>query len=172
MAHHAFAVTHRDRGEVASYRANAEQALRLYDQEKGRAPVVWDTRAIMQSHLAVMWQQGYPDQALAIAMRAPESAIEFSQPCSASCGCCFAALVQRYRREADAAMELADRAIAIATEYGVAQLGQIAEGNRGRRDREKVCHPLQWQDGTRRDRWFVHQRWVTPRPHFRSPLPL
>jgi class 3 adenylate cyclase/predicted ATPase len=90
-----------------------------------------------------LWHLGYPDQALNTAKEALFLIEELSHPHGLAFGLCYASAVHHYRREAQAVMEMAEKAIALSTEQGfpqwlalgflfrgwaLVQLGQVERG--------------------------------------------
>jgi class 3 adenylate cyclase/predicted ATPase len=98
---------------IAHYDPEQHRTLiSLYGQDPGMACLTyaaWD-----------LWLLGYPDQALRNINKALSLTRDISHPYSQAVALSFAARLHQLRREAQAAQQLADAAIALATEQGFA----------------------------------------------------
>ncbi len=134
-------------GELAQARRIFEAGLAGYDPAKHR-PLTWlyggEPAMVCHNYLAwTKWLQGYPDQALQDSREALRLSREVTHGQSQAQTLAGMALLHQYRREPQAARELAEAAIALASEQGLAlwlgwgtilrgwamtEQGQIAEG--------------------------------------------
>jgi class 3 adenylate cyclase/predicted ATPase len=111
-------------GQLPCARENIETALSLYDRERHR-PLTYrylglDARAASLSYAAwILWQLGYPDQALNRAQEALAAAQELSLPFTLAFTEFFVVVLHQYRREACVAQEIADSLIALCAEHGL-----------------------------------------------------
>jgi class 3 adenylate cyclase/predicted ATPase len=113
------------RGELAEARGHLEQGIALYDPQQhrslafrhGRDPGVTSRYAAA----AVLWQLGYPTQALQRSHEAITLARELSHAYSLVLALHNAADLHQRRRERQAAQERAEAVIALCTEHGFAQ---------------------------------------------------
>jgi predicted ATPase len=111
------------RGEISRAREHAEEAIGLYDPEDYRDRHYPYNRAdagILVLGLAslVLWQLGYPDQALARVREARALARELSDPLRQTFVLVNAAILHSYRREYRAALEEAEAGMALGREHG------------------------------------------------------
>ncbi len=124
-AHRALGTTLFILGEFAAARAHLEQGVTLYDPLRHRSLAFvygQDPRVTCLSYAAqALWLLGYPDQALQRSQDALTLARELSHPFSLAHALFFAARVHHYRRDAQAAQELAEAQMALASEQGFAQ---------------------------------------------------
>ena len=110
------------RGEQRAAREHCEQALACYRPEQhallasrtGRDPGVVCLNLLPM----ILWLLGYPDQALQRSQEALTLAQKISHSVSIILALGYAAVVHWYRRESQAAREIAEAAIALATEQG------------------------------------------------------
>jgi predicted ATPase len=109
-------------GEFASSRAHCEQGLALYapQQHRSLAYVYGQDPGVLDLYYTsgVLWLFGYPDQALRRNHEAMALASELSHPYSLAFAFSFAAAIHVVRREARAAQERAEAAIALSREQG------------------------------------------------------
>jgi predicted ATPase len=135
-ARYALGTTSYWRGEFPSAREHLENAITLYDPERHR-PLIFryggadaGVRSLSNAALT-LWQLGYPDQALE---RGNES-LALAQALSHAFSLAFAEFVvgflHQLRREARAAQETAESAIALSTERGFTLWLGMATGLRG-----------------------------------------
>ncbi|HKZ50878.1 MAG TPA: hypothetical protein VJ256_03875, partial [Dehalococcoidia bacterium] len=122
-------------GELDTARAHLEQGIALYDPQGHRSYVFLyghDTGEICRCFGALtLWSLGYPDQALERIHEALALAHELSDPFIVAETLAFAAFIHQYRREAQAAQEQAEAAMALSSEQGFPHylaLGTIARG--------------------------------------------
>src|SRR5262249_40073840 len=134
-------------GEFGAAQVHLAQGLTLYDAQHyrshaflyGREPGV----LILSFAALVLWQLGYPDQALQKSKAARTLAQERSHPFSLATARVFAAVSHQYRRERLLTQEWAEAAITLAREQGfpnwlaqgtilqgwtLAEQGQVEEG--------------------------------------------
>jgi class 3 adenylate cyclase/predicted ATPase len=107
-------------GDLAAARRHLEKALALYDPERSRADTArrgYDARAVCHSFLAlVLWDQGYPDEALRHAEEAIAAARAAAHPLSEAMALSLAAMIHQCRGEERLCLERAEAALALATE--------------------------------------------------------
>jgi class 3 adenylate cyclase/tetratricopeptide (TPR) repeat protein len=109
--------------EWGSARPHLEQGIALYNSQQHRSHVL--TPALLGvfglSRLAqVLWELGYPDQALQRSQEALTLARELARPFSLATALIFAAELHRYRREAQMTYEQAEAALVLSREQGFA----------------------------------------------------
>jgi predicted ATPase len=146
LAHHALTVTLFYLEDLPSALAHVDQALALYDRQHysltffhGHDPRV--SCLLFAGH--ILWSLGYPDQALARNREAVAWAQELAHPYSLAYALTNTAWRHQLRREAKAAQEHADAAVALCREHGfplmeaqgtiwlgwaLAEQGQLEEG--------------------------------------------
>jgi predicted ATPase len=109
-------------GEFVTARKHLEQGIALYDSKQHRSLAFLygnDTGVACLSRVAqALWFLGYPDQALKKGHEALALAQKLPHPFSLAFALYFAAMVQQYRREGQAAQERAEAAIALSSEQG------------------------------------------------------
>jgi predicted ATPase len=109
--------------DLLSARSHLEQAIRLYGLE-GKAStklVATELGVFNQTFLGqVLWYMGYPDQAWKACHEAVLLGSRLLDPASLCEALSFAAWIRQYRREPRLCRELAERNIALCTEYGLA----------------------------------------------------
>ena len=109
-------------GEFLQAPEHFAQGIALYDpaQHHSLAFVYGeDPGVILLAHLAwTLWFLGYPDRALQRSQEALALAQELSHPHSVALALTFAAHLDHFRRESQAAQERAEAAIALCTEHG------------------------------------------------------
>jgi predicted ATPase len=133
------------KGEFPSTRANLENAFTLYDPERHR-PLIFryggpDTGVRCLSYAALtLWHLGYPDQALKRGNEALALAQALSHPFSLAIAQSFVGVLRQYRREARAAQEKAEGAIALSVEHGISDYVAFATSLRGWAMAEEGCH--------------------------------
>jgi predicted ATPase len=118
-------------GEFLPARQHLENAINLYDPERHR-PLTFgygaaDGGVRCLSYAAwTLWHLGYPDQALKRGSEALALAQRLSHPFSLAFAGHFVGYLRQYRREARAAQETAESAIALSAEHGLTDLLAIA----------------------------------------------
>jgi predicted ATPase len=106
-------------GELHLARQHLETAISLYNPERDRPLGHADSGVNCRSWAAyTLWTLGYPDQALKRINEALALAQERSHPFSLAFAEMFAGFVHKYRREAGAAQENAERVLGICVERG------------------------------------------------------
>jgi predicted ATPase len=109
-------------GEFASARAHLEQGIALYDPQQHRSHAFLyglDPGVVCLSVAAlVLWQLGYPDQALRKIHEALALAQELSHPYSQAYALAHAAQLHQARREGSQTQERAEATITVSTEQG------------------------------------------------------
>jgi len=135
QAHIALALTSYSRGELASARAHFEQGIALYDPQQQHAyPALFGHDPAVASHsflAQVLWSLGYPDQALQESHESLTLAEEIAQPFNLAWAQCFAAMIHQHRREAQAARDRAEAAMALCIEHEFPQwlaMGRMIQG--------------------------------------------
>jgi predicted ATPase len=150
------------RGELFQAREYLEEVTARYDPREYRPheylyasgdPGVW---ALLYLTL-LLWNLGYPDQALTRSREAPELARGLSHPFSEAIALMAGARVHWLRGEPQAAIEAADAMIALASEHGfpywvgvgtfsrsagLAEQGQMEEGVAGMRGVRKALRAM------------------------------
>jgi predicted ATPase/class 3 adenylate cyclase len=111
-------------GELLNAREHLEMALSLYDSERHRRLAFGyfgvDAGVRCLSYAAwTLWHLGYPDQALKSGNEALELAQGLSHPLSLAFAEHRVGALRQYRREARAAQETAEGAIALSAEHGL-----------------------------------------------------
>ena len=134
-AHYALGITLFFLGEYASSREHLEQGIAVYDPQQYRSGTYLygqDPRVGCLTYLApILWYLGYPDQALEKSREALTLAHELSHPFSLAFALYLAAGFRQNLRDAQAAQELAEAAIALSNEKGFALLlatGTMVQG--------------------------------------------
>ena len=106
--------------ELTRAREHLEQGFALYDPQQHRAHALLYGQdpgvACLCWAAHVPWYLGYPDQALKRSYEALTLARELSHPYSLAYALVHAAWLHQYRREGQAAQELAEAAIALSGE--------------------------------------------------------
>jgi len=135
QAHFALGVTSYWLGELTSAQSHFEQGLSLYDPQQQSSYLVLfghDPGVASQSFAAlVLWSLGYPDQALKRSHQALALAEKLVHPFNLAWVLCFAAMLHQYRREAQAARERAEAAMALCIEHEFPQwlaVGRMMQG--------------------------------------------
>jgi len=122
-------------GELALARVHLEQAIALCDPEWGRAAAFRhgvNCAANSRMFLArVLWHLGYPDQALSCSQEAVRIAEGDSHPFSMASTLSWAAALHQLRREAGRTRDVAEAAVALATEQFIPFFGAQAMVLRG-----------------------------------------
>ena len=132
-------------GEFLPARENLENAITLYDPERHR-PLIFryggaDTGVGCLSHAAItLWQLGYPDQALKRGNEALALAQSLSHPFSLAFAQSFVGVLRQLRRDARAAQENAEGAIALSVEHELSDYLAFATSLRGWAMAEQGCH--------------------------------
>jgi predicted ATPase len=124
-AHAALGYTLHFLGEFIPAREHWEQGVALYDPQQHRALAVLyggaDPGVYCLSGVALaLWSLGYPAQALKRSQEALSLAQELSHPHSLAFALSLAARVHQFRREGQAAQDLAEVVIALSTEQELA----------------------------------------------------
>jgi predicted ATPase len=140
-AHEPMGTTSYWRGELLQAREHLEEVLARYDPQAHRArehfygsgdPAVWALNYLSW----VLWELGYPDQALARSREALALARELSHPFSEATALLGVGRTHALRGEQQAALEGAEALIALSTEHGfqywvaigsVTRFGQMAD---------------------------------------------
>jgi predicted ATPase len=123
-------------GEFLPAREQLEMGISLYDSERHR-PLAFryggpDAGVYCLSHAAwTLWQLGYADQALKRGNEALALAQGLSHPFSLAFAGSFVGFLRQLRREARAAQEIAERAIALSAERGFTEFLAYATILRG-----------------------------------------
>jgi class 3 adenylate cyclase/predicted ATPase len=123
-------------GEFLPAREHLESAITLYDPERHR-PIAFryvgiDAGVRCLVHAAwTLWQLGYPDQALRRGNEALALTQSLSLPFSLAWAEWFVGILRQYRREARAAQEHAESAIALCAKYGLTDALACATPVRG-----------------------------------------
>jgi predicted ATPase len=119
-AHYVIGVSRYFLSDFAAARRHFEKGLALYDPERDRAKAArygFDTGIACRSWLGVvLWDQGFPDQALRYEEEATASARAASHPLSEAWALTTAALVHQLRGEATPCGERAGAALGLATD--------------------------------------------------------
>jgi tetratricopeptide (TPR) repeat protein len=122
-------------GEFPYARLHLEHGLVLATPQQPHAMLVCygeDSGLVCRLHLSLtLWVLGYPDQALQQMHEALRLTQALAHPFSQAFALVYAAWLHQYRRELQLAQARAERAMAVATEYGLAQwlaLGTIVHG--------------------------------------------
>ncbi len=158
-------------GLLLPAREHFEMAISLYDPERHRALAfrfgTVDNGIICRSYTAgTLWYLGYPDQALKRLNEALASAQALSHPQSLAWAAIFVGVLRQYRREARAAQEAAEGAIALSAEHGFPDFLARATTLRGWAMAEQGHHEkgiAQIQEGLAASRATGSGLW---RPHF------
>ena len=122
-------------GEFGAAQTHLEQGLTLYDAQRHHSQVFlysMEPGVFGLSYAAwVLWQLGYPDQALQKSTAARTLAQELSYPFSLAAARVYAAMSHQLRRERALTQEWAEAAITLASEQGFPlwlALGTILQG--------------------------------------------
>jgi predicted ATPase/class 3 adenylate cyclase len=158
-------------GLLLPAREHFEMAISLYDPERHRALAfrfgTVDNGIICLSYTAgTLWYLGYPDQALKRLNEALALAQALSHPQSLAWAAIFVGVLRQYRREARAAQEAAEGAIALSAEHGFPDFLARATTLRGWAMAEQGHHEkgiAQIQEGLAASRATGSGLW---RPHF------
>ena len=123
-AHVAQLVTLHAQGEFDKTLAHANEAIALYDSEarQGRIQSFGYDGRVMALTVAswALWMLGYPDQALKRMHETLATARNLAYPYCKTMALVGSAWVHLFRREAGAARELAEQAVALSIEHGFA----------------------------------------------------
>jgi predicted ATPase len=121
-AHRALGTTLFFLGEFSAARALVEQGIALYDPQQHRSLAFLygaDPGVVCRLYAAwILWNLGYPDQALQRMDEALTLARGLSHPHSLAFALVFATLLHAYRREGPAVQERAEATISLSTEQG------------------------------------------------------
>jgi predicted ATPase len=118
-AHSALGVSLYFMGELLLAKEHLETAICLYDPERDRPLGSADAGVVCRSWMAyTLWTLGYPDQALERINEGLAIAQGRSHPFSLAFAEMFAGFVRKFRREARAAQETAERVLGISVERG------------------------------------------------------
>ncbi len=118
-------------GEFLSAKEQLDMAITLYNPERHR-PLAFryggvDAKVMCLSHAAwILWQLGYPDQALERGYEALKIARGLSHANSLAHAEFFVGFLRPYRREARAAQEHAESVIALSAEHGLTDWSALA----------------------------------------------
>ncbi len=119
-AHYVIGVVHGHLGSLAAAQRHFENGLALYDAQRDRvkaARVGYDTGTACHALLGlVLWDRGYPDEALRHAEEAIAAAGTASHPLSEAWALSHAAYLHLLRGEIALCLEWAEAALALATE--------------------------------------------------------
>jgi class 3 adenylate cyclase/predicted ATPase len=112
------------RGDLVPAREHVERGIALYNRERHRSLVFHyggvDAEVACLCYAAlILWQLGYPDQALARVNEAFASAQALPHPFSLAFAGNWVCSLRGFRREARAVSETAERAIALPAEHGL-----------------------------------------------------
>jgi predicted ATPase len=133
--HHAMGCNRLRATDLAAAREHLEKAVALYDLEcrpDAHRFSGHDPKVCCLGHLGrVLWLGGHPEQALSCAEAALGWAQGLSHPPSLALALTHAAWVHVLRRDHRRVDELARRALALASEYGLAYWTAIASVQRG-----------------------------------------
>jgi predicted ATPase len=117
-------------GNFGEARRHLEESLALYDPERGRAKAArfgYDTYTMCQALLGViLWDQGFPDEALRHAEEAIVGGRAAAHPFSEALALSFQAMLHQSRGEATLCLDRANAALALATEQGLRLLAGSA----------------------------------------------
>jgi predicted ATPase len=134
-AHHAMGCNRLRAAELADSRAHLEQAIALYDLERqvdAHRLTGHDPKVCCLGHLAcVQWLSGHPEQARRSAEAALGWAEALAHPPTLALALTLAASVHALRREPLPVEQLAARALAVSTEYGLVFFAALAAIQRG-----------------------------------------
>ena len=109
-------------GELVPARAHLEQAMVLYTPQQDHSLILPPPGVPCLSYAALtLWMLGYPDQALKRSHEAFTLAQELSHAYTRTRALVYAAILYGLRREWSTVQELAEAALALATEQGFAQ---------------------------------------------------
>ena len=121
-AHHALGMALYCLGDFTPARKHLEQGIALYDPQKHRAHTLFfgpDLGVFCLSWEAhVLWQLGYPEQALKKCSGALTLANDLSHPLSLALALDYASMFYQFCRDRNSAREKAEEAIALSTEHG------------------------------------------------------
>ena len=121
-AHYGLATALYFLGELVPARAHLEQSIALYNSQQQRrflSGIGMEAGVSARSMASwVLWESGYPDQALQKISEALTLAREVAHPTSLIYASGFASRVHSWRGEAQAALKLADAVIALSRERG------------------------------------------------------
>jgi predicted ATPase/class 3 adenylate cyclase len=133
--HHMMGLAHLWLANLAAARRHFEEALALYDPERDRAKAArlgYDLCVGCHSHLGiVVWDQGFPDEALCHTEEAIAAARAAAHPLSQAHALSYAAMLHQWRGEVALCREQAEAALALATEQLLsywAALAMVAGG--------------------------------------------
>ncbi|MBI3799401.1 MAG: hypothetical protein HY268_20845 [Deltaproteobacteria bacterium] len=107
-------------GEFVQARGHMEQGFTLYDPRQLRSPRAWvdDGMASLSYTASILWNVGYPDQALKRSREALTLAQELSHPYSLGFALFFAAKLHQYRREGQLTQKRAEATMTLSTDQG------------------------------------------------------
>ncbi len=121
-AHYGLGVPLHLLGEFVSARAHLDQSIALYDSQRQRrflSGIGMEAGVSARCTASwVLWDLGYPDQALEKIREALTLASELAHSTSLTYASIFASWVHAWRGEAQAGLELADAVIALSREQG------------------------------------------------------
>jgi predicted ATPase/class 3 adenylate cyclase len=135
IAHYALGWTWLCLGALPAARQHLEEAIVHYTPDQRRAPVFrmgHDPGVACGAFAAMaLWLLGFPEQALAHLNDALVLVHELSHPISLAFARCLAATIYQLRRDASAAYEHAEAAVALSTEQGFTQWVAMGTSLRG-----------------------------------------
>ena len=122
-------------GHLQRARESLEEVIALYDPTAHRDlayDLTQDPAVAAQAFLSwVLWQMGYPEQAIAVSDRALAWAHDLDHPYSLGFALSFAATLNQKLRRPDAALQLAERTVALGEKEGFPTwqaMGRMARG--------------------------------------------
>ncbi|MSP12703.1 MAG: adenylate cyclase, partial [Chloroflexi bacterium] len=122
VAHSAAGLTLRSLGRLGLAREHYDEATALYDINPHDIQVAYTGYNIGVAERAaaahVVWQQGYPDQALRTAAEALEMAQALSHPFNQAVALTYIAMLHQWRGDTQAGWERVATAIELCTRYG------------------------------------------------------
>jgi class 3 adenylate cyclase/predicted ATPase len=120
LVHYNGGYLHFSLGDLAAARRHYEEGLALYDTERGPTKAArfgLDAYMACHSHLGlILWQRGFPDEALHHVEEAIAAAPSASHPLSEALALGCAATLHQWRGEATLCLERAEAVLIIATE--------------------------------------------------------
>jgi predicted ATPase len=122
MAHNNLATTLLYAGDLTAYNHHLKKVIELYDFDRHRLlsfKFGYDPKVATMAHAMGLWMLGYPDEALRKSRAAVQLADEIGQPFSQCFAYYFASHVHLLRREAQATLEAADKAISFSQQHRI-----------------------------------------------------
>jgi predicted ATPase len=120
MANNNMATTLQYLGDLTGYRHYLDKVIELYNFDRHRLLAIkfgYDPKVATLAHAAGLWMLGYPDQALQSVHEAVRLADEIGHPFSQCFAYVFASVLHVFRREAQAALEKAEKAVAFSEQH-------------------------------------------------------